>query len=194
MRETRDEGPLGQLRRFVERLKEQPTSKETGSKAMAEEAVLLLSNSDQEPIQTFESGSPSEFDLSELNPGSVFRLEMASASKRTIAYLWFVTGVMDGKSAEVYRIDFGYGIGIDSFGPELRLGEGWKLDRSWVSKTRFKIGESKIALMNPDLKDDWIPPTKIDLITGGTKERVKKTSAVGSKATKLITRPALQNN
>ena len=168
--------------------------KDHASRQLASEAVLLFANAEnQQPIVSYSSASPSEFDLTKINPGSLFRLE-TSNEKFGSYYNWYVVGSVEGNNVHVYEI---WHRNRREVGLELkqqsRLGRSWMLHELKPYELHFKISDSYKVLHGLKKVDptniDVFHVARLDLMSSGAGQKIIKPSKVNTTTFQPITLP-----
>ena len=149
--------------------KEQHTERIAHRRAI--EVLSLFTQGDQEPIVSYYDNASTQFDVARLNPGAIFRINLVSDDVKVKIYYHYALGQVDDSGIYLYAVDR-----ENVFDPKLHMEPGgFTLRRATLNRLQFPVVWAKHALgrstLTPD--EDWIVPSQIDMMAGGTKVTVK---------------------
>lgn len=152
---------------------------EAQSRARATEAAMRFAGQpNQEPGATFTSDSESRFDLNRLKPESVFRVRYDEEAIGRIDHRWFVIGDRKDKKIHIYEIVFGVADFENRTHAQLTLTPGFFVTQIEPHQLVFPVCEAHDAL-GGEKQDGLFPVRRIDVMSGGIRERVHETGGVG---------------
>jgi hypothetical protein len=170
-KETGKFQPLNKFKELLKRVVVRKSEKE--SENIAREAVLLFANNtNQEPQQTFSANSPSEFDLTKVHEGTIFRIVINDKDDGGKWNEWYVTGKTNGKKPDVFKI-ISRQINRDESVNKLSLKKDWYIKRTPVDINSFPV---KIALqtLNNWMKNTNSTVKQIDIMSSGLKRKIEE--------------------
>lgn len=181
------EGLVGQIKKKIERLTK---PQEPDSKSKVLEAVMrYASNQNQEAVQTFDSGSPAEFDFEKLNIGTIIRCEDGYTQDDSVHfYEWLVVSRDDKNKPVVLHIyhkdDEEYAF---NSGSTLKLGQSWDLAQMDISKTHFPVSEFDTVVFGADdFFYQYRKLSKIDIMDSGMRIKKEVKQEITQGKTKLV--------
>ncbi len=172
---SEQQGGLDAIKNRLKNLRPHRTeTQQDKSEVIAREAVLLFANQEhQEPLATYYADSQSIFDLEQIKPGSILRVERNLFHREeypeepdTMAYQWFVSGLNDKRDTIIFEVSIRninyYKKEMDT-STHLQLPEPWELTKITPSKQSFPAKDFH-RVLGLGIMDNM---TKIDVMTAG---------------------------